>query len=185
MVKNSSYIGDSTVYIKDNNGRIKYDIIYPYKDSTTYEYDGEGYLIRKSCFRYSYGFQIWKDYKYTYTNGNLVQETSDLYYAPGTILAGSDTLTYTYDNTAWFPESQYLYQTPNFLTGKPNRNNITDIRLKVNALSLNDLYKFPYIHYSYFVKGNRLEKVIMDLDPADPFSQGKDTMSIVFTYNCK
>lgn len=183
MVKNSSYSSDSTVYIKDDNGRIKYHIVYSEMDSTTFDYDGEGYLIRKSVFKYTYG-QIWLDYRYAYSNGNLVQEICDLYYAPGTRLAGSDTLTYTYDNTPWFPESRYLYQTPNFLTGKPNRNNITDIRLKAYELSINYLYRFPYIHYSYFVKGNRLEKVIMDLDPADTFAQGKDTMSVSFSYKC-
>lgn len=181
IVKTSSFFGDSTVYVKDNSGRIQYHIDYPSKDSTTYDYDGEGYLIGKNYFSHIYGPKVWIDYKYSYNNGNLVQEVSTMYNVLG---PGSDTLTYTYDNTPYFPESQYLYQTPNFLTGRPNRNNITDVRLKAFALSLNPLYKFPYIHYSYLVKGNRLEKVIMDLDPEDAFLQGKDTMSVSFTYKC-
>jgi YD repeat-containing protein len=176
--------GDSKIYKTNNNKQILYHIDLPSKDSTAYKYDGEGYLIRKSIYKYTYGFQIWMDYKYSYSNGNLIREICDLYYSPGTLYAGSDTLTYTYDTTAWFPESQHLYQMPNFFTGKPNRNNITDVHLKAYNLSLNSLYQYRFIHYSYFVKGNRLEKVIMDLDPKDAFLQGTDTMSIAFTYKC-
>jgi hypothetical protein len=179
IIEQSSYV-NRKVYTINNNGRIVSHIEYPSMDSTFYEYDVEGYLINKRVYRYIYAMGIWQDFRYTYQGGNLIQRV-DLYYggvSPN--YYGADTLTYSYDNSAWFPQASNLYQVTDVLTGKPNRNNITDIRLKKFENSFNDLLGFGSIHYTYTVRRNRLETVTMDFTPL--WGVVADTAKIDFTY---
>jgi hypothetical protein len=177
------YYNHYQVYKTDNNGRIVSDIRYPEMDSTYYEYDSEGYLVNKRLYRYIYGFQIWQDSKYTYQNGNLVMEINAFYDAPGTQFKGADTLTYLYDNTAWYPEAIYLSHVPDVLTGKPNRNNITDIHVNASIISHNLPYYYDDVHYTYAEKGNRLGRVTMDF--TDNRGVTRDTIGIDFNYKPK
>ncbi|HEX6426229.1 MAG TPA: hypothetical protein VF008_01035 [Niastella sp.] len=173
------YYSNYRVYKTDDNGRVISDIRYPEMDSTHYEYDGEGYLINKSLYRKIYGFQIWQDSKYTYQNGNMVMAVTAYYDAPGTRFTGADTMTFSYDNTTWYPEAKNLEYVPNVLTGRPNRNNISDIHLNPYLLSYNLLTDYRDIHFTYTEQANRLGKVFMDYTDRWRF---RDTIDINFSY---
>jgi hypothetical protein len=74
---------------------------------------------------------------------------------------GADTITYTYDNTPWFPEAANLYEITDVKTGKQNANNVIAIQLKKfdGTGGINDYYKS--MQYTYTVKGKRLAKANM------------------------
>lgn len=176
--------GDSIVYKTDDNGRIISDIQYTRKDSTHYEYDGEGYLINKGVYRDYNGYKIWQDLKYTYQNGNMVMAVTS-YYDLRTIYTGADTLTFSYNSSLWYPEAVYLSLVPDLLTGKPNKNNVSDIYVKTYALSPNiSFYNYDEIHYTYTEIGKRLGKVSMNYT-LNWGNNMRDTIDIDFSYKPK
>ena len=121
--------------------------------------------------------------KFTYQAGNLVQKENIHYSLASSpsVKMGADTITYTYDNIPWFPEAAYLYEVTDVKTGKPNKNNVTGIQLKVfdGTNGIRDYYKS--IQYTYAVKGKRLEKVTL----IGSTLKGASINSIIgFTYKC-
>jgi hypothetical protein len=180
------------VYTLDNNDRIVSSIYYSYykpksmadsvvQDKTTYEYNAEGYLIAQKTL--AYGTKPYEERKFIYQDGNLVQRENthyDLYTNPGAKL-GTDTITYTYDNTLYFPEAVYLYEATDVKTGKQNKNNVTGIQLKKyrGPTAIYDEYKS--IQYTYAVKGKRLEKVTMT---ATTLKNVSINTTFGFGYNC-
>lgn len=169
-----------TTFKMNANGRIVSSIESPGMDSTFYDYDADGYLINKRLYRKIYGFQIWQDFKYTYRNGNLVMAVTDYYSAPGTRWDGADTLIFSYDNTAWYPEAKYLQYFPDLFTGKPNRNNISRTQIKPFSQSYNLATNDERdITYTYTEKGNRLSKVVTDVSTYWGY---RDTIDIEFSY---
>jgi hypothetical protein len=181
----NNYTGSITyenVYTTDDNGRFISHIEFPLRDSVAYEYDHEGYLIRQTKYAIAFGMQSSEEKKYTWQGGNMVQRIDSYYDASG-IISELNTLNYTYDNTPWFPETKYLSQSTNVLTGKPNRNNITDIQMKTlnGSLIFNQTNIFKSVHYTYLVKGNRLNKITMD---ATPFTYPVSRYTFTLTYLC-
>jgi len=132
------------------------------QDKIEYEYDAEGYLIYTRM--YAFGTKIYKEVKYTYQNGNMVQRENfhyDYLMNPGTKLGG-DTITYTYDNTPWMPEAVFLYEvsdSKDIIIGKPNKNNITGIQLKMYDQSTTGINFYKTINYTYYKKGSKVERV--------------------------
>lgn len=154
------------------------------KDRMDYEYDADGYLTGTKL--YAAGTYIYRDDKYTYQNGNLVQRINTLYgwpINPGVKL-GADTLTYTYDNTNWLPEAAYLLEVSDFkdiVTGKPNKNNITGIQCKMYDPSTIGLNMYKTIQYTYLMKGPRTEKVLVAATTTKGYSISS---TISFLYKC-
>lgn len=165
------------IYTLDNNDRIMFHTRNEYssdhtseedyirRDSTDYQYDAEGHLIGQKW--YELGMFLTKEMKSTYQNGNMIRQENIYYeYASDPLVRkGADTLTYTYDNAAWFPEAYYLYEVGDpvrdIRTGKPNVNNVTSIQCKMfkDTTIYYDFYKS--IEYKYAVKDQKLEKVTM------------------------
>ena len=94
---------------------------------------------------------------------------------------GSDTITYQYGTTPWYPEAAYLYEVTDIKTGKPNKNNVTSIQLKVfdNTGGIRDYWKS--IQYTYIVKGKRLAKVKVVGSSVKGINVNNE---IGFTYKC-
>ncbi|WP_207514747.1 hypothetical protein [Longitalea luteola] len=180
------------VYTLDNNGRIVSNTTASYnrpasidaytrQDKTMYEYNSDGYLIGEKIF--AYGSDLMQERKFTYQAGNLVQRENIHYallYTPG-VKIGADTITYTYDNAPLFPEAVYLHEVTDVKTGKPNKNNVTAIQLKMfdGTGGIRDYYRS--IQYTYAVRGKRLDKVTMAASTVKGISIN-DTIS--FKYKC-
>ena len=203
-----NYIYDSTkharyVYTFDNNGRLLYNTYTMFYmsnandnwsiDSTGYEYDADGYLTLLNTYNIYQKFalpytKIKQERKFFYQGGNMVRRENVYYDVLGnpttSIRLGGDTITYTYDTTSWFPEARYLYYIREvfaFTAGKPNKNNVSGMELKLYDLThvASDLYKS--IQYTYAVKGKRLEKVTMT---ASTVKGNTVNTSIGFAYKC-
>jgi len=170
-----SNLANNTVYILDNNSRVVYHMSYTYdkpisdddyiyKDSTTYQYNSEGYLTGKKLYSHSLLVQ---ESKFTYLNGNLAQREKVYYEASrdAPIKRGADTLTYTYDNQPFYPESAYLYEVqdlPNIRIGTPNKNNVIGIQCKMyDPSGTNLLPHYTNIQYAYVTTGPKLVRVNM------------------------
>lgn len=154
------------------------------KDRTDYEYDADGYLTGTKW--YAFGTNIYMDTKYTHQNGNKVQRVNALYdYAlnPGK-KTGADTISYTYDNTAWIPEAAYLYEITDYKeipAGKPNKNNVTGIQVNMNYGNNPDANAYKTMQYIYTMKGSKLEKVLL----AATTTKGNSISSTIrFGYKC-
>jgi hypothetical protein len=203
-----NYISDSTtharyVYTFDNNGRLLYNTYTMFYmsntndnwliDSTGYEYDANGYLTTLNTYNVyqKYGApntKIKQERKFFYQGGNMVRRENVYYDVLGdpynSIRLGADTITCTYDTTAWFPEAQYLYYIRDvfaFTAGKPNKNNVTGMELKLYDIShvAADMYKT--IQYSYAENGKRLAKVTMT---GITVKGATVNTSIGFSYKC-
>jgi hypothetical protein len=95
----------------------------------------------------------------------------------------SDTIKYTYDNTAWFSEAAYLYEIDplnNLRTGKPNKNNVVGIQCKMYQ-SGSFITDYKSIQYAYTVKGSKPEKVTMTATTTKDVTVNS---TISFGYNC-
>lgn len=196
-----NHIADSNltnriVYTLDNNGRIASHINYIYfypknendiygRNRMEYTYNTEGYLTGlKEYAVYTTDEILSQDSKFTYQNGNLVlKEVAhyDMNFANNTKL-GTDSTTYTYDNTTWSPEAAYLYEINDyrpFKTDKPNKNNVTDIQCKLYRYGSAQNY-YKTIHYAYSTKGPKLDKATMTAIT----NVGSLNSSISFGYKC-
>lgn len=158
---------------------------YTRQDRIDYEYDVDGYLTGLKWYAYSYS--LWNESRFTYQNGNLTQRENiwyDFTSGPTSVKAGADTITYTYDNSTWFPEAIHLYEMGNYYdvtTFKPNKNNVTGIQCKIyDGSGLNKDY-YKTIQYSYSKKGPKLEKVTIAATTAKNYNINT---SIGFGYKC-
>jgi len=178
------------VYTLDNNGRIAthYSPLNNMNDDFIYgqgrlenEYNTDGYLVGQKS--YASGTTLNREAKFTYQNGNLTQRINTYYDAYINIgkIQGADTIDYTYDNTNWFPEAIYLNEITDVEGGKPNKNNVTSIKLKPYYPGGAADY-YTSIQYTYFVKGKRLEKVALTGNSLKGLTNVKDT--ITFRYKC-
>ena len=173
-----SNLTNRIVYSLDNNGRIVSHINYTYfrpkseadiygRIRMAYEYNTEGYLTGlKEYDVYTTDEILSQDFKFTYQNGNMVQKEVAHYDKnfANNVKKGTDTISYTYDNTTWFPEAAYLYEINDyrpFKTDKANKNNVTSIQLKLYDQTGGNLNLYKTIQYVYSVKGPKLEKATM------------------------
>jgi hypothetical protein len=201
-------ISDSTtharyVYTFDNNGRLlytTYTMFYMFNtndnwliDSTAYVYDADGYLTTQHTYnvyqKYAIPYtKIKQERKFFYQGGNMVRRENVYYDVLGnpynSIRLGADTITYAYDTTAWFPEAQYLNYIRDvfaFTAGKPNKNNVTGMELKLYDIMHISADQYKTIQYSYAVKGKRLAKVTMT---GTTVKGAIVNTSIGFSYKC-
>jgi len=181
------------VYILDNNNNIVYNTEayynkpksesdYTRKDSTSFIYNGEGYLTGQKS--YAFGSYLMEESNYIYQDGNMVkrERTQYEFYISPVVKRGTDTLSYTYDKTPCYPEAAYLCEVGDFRdirTGKLNKNNVTGINLRFYNTAVN---QYSTIQYTYQANGPKVKTVMMSATT----TQGLDVNAAIdFTYKCK
>ncbi|WP_343674511.1 hypothetical protein [Chitinophaga sp.] len=160
-----SLMVEKDVYVKDANNRItissqawynkpKSEDDYSRKDSSVYQYDAGGYLTSKKIF--AFGKYLSEEFNYTYADSNCLTKEHiyyDYWTSKDIVRRGADSIKYTYDKTAWYPETAYLYEVSNggdLRIGKPNKNNVVLIALKMfDGSGTNSQNLFTSIAYTY------------------------------------
>lgn len=195
-----SLLVDKMVYTLDANNRVaasneawylfpESENDYSRKDSTINTYDEAGYLLRQKIL--AYGTNLSEELIFTYTDSNLVQKEHIYYnyWSTGqSVKYGADTIKFTYNNTAWYPEARYLYEVGpggyggEIQLGRNNKNNVALIQLKKYDASDNQsANNFKTIAYTYYPTGTKPVKVAVK----STNTKGDEmNTAINFTYKC-
>jgi hypothetical protein len=189
------------VYTLDANSRVtasteawylfpKSEEDYSRKDSMTYAYNDAGYLTSKKVL--AYGNYLSEELIYAYADSNCVQKEHIYYnyWSTGqSVRYGADTIKYTYDTTAWYPEARYLYEVSLTSTsvgeiqiGRNNKNNVKSIQLKMyDASTDQSANHFKAIAYTYSLTGAKPVKVAVK----STNTKGNEmNTEINFSYQC-
>lgn len=190
-----SNLSQKYIYTLDYNGRVVTETIYSYfypksendirsQYKKGYEYNADGYLTSKK--KYAPNQNLDEETKYFYQNGNLLKREIDHYDLSKnpSVKKGTDTITYTYDNTSYYPEAYYLYEIneQSFIQiNRYNKNNIIAVQSKYYQ-PRSTWGEFATIQYTYYAKGPRLEKVDLTATSTTNFNFNS---TITFDFNCR